>query len=335
MKSAEHPNYVRRRRRPVGPGRRADQGRVRGQPGQPDRHLDPGRRGAAAATSSCPSRSSWCSTAPMTKFAAMDPDHDGGLALARESTNLVVTRTFSKLYGLASQRIGWGYFPQRHGGRDRAHAPAVQHHGLGPGGGAGGAVRRRLRGPLHRAGRDLAALAGPADRRPGARGLSVADQLRPGAVPRDAGPHRQGGRGPPGRRGDHRARPGQLRHAELPAHHHRPGRAQPRRGRLAGPLRRSSRAEADVRGHLSAPGGDRLRPDRLLGDPRRPRRRRGRRPSPWPMPAPRTAPWSRRSAIADLVTASPEKAVEERRPDPDRHPALGHRPGGARDRRRA
>lgn len=46
------------------------------------------------------------------EFAAMDPDHDGGLSLARESTNLVITRTFSKIYGLASQRIGWGYFPQ-------------------------------------------------------------------------------------------------------------------------------------------------------------------------------------------------------------------------------
>ncbi len=34
---------------------------------------------------------------------------DGGLALAREQPNVLVTRTFSKIYGLAAERIGWGY----------------------------------------------------------------------------------------------------------------------------------------------------------------------------------------------------------------------------------
>lgn len=34
---------------------------------------------------------------------------DGGLELARTATNVLVTRTFSKLYGLAAERIGWGY----------------------------------------------------------------------------------------------------------------------------------------------------------------------------------------------------------------------------------
>jgi len=42
---------------------------------------------------------------------AREPEHDNGLDLARESANLVVTRTFSKLYGLAAVRVGWGYFP--------------------------------------------------------------------------------------------------------------------------------------------------------------------------------------------------------------------------------
>ena len=34
---------------------------------------------------------------------------DGGMALAAHATNVLVTRTFSKMYGLAAERIGWGY----------------------------------------------------------------------------------------------------------------------------------------------------------------------------------------------------------------------------------
>ncbi len=36
-------------------------------------------------------------------------EDDGGLALARSASNVLVTRTFSKIYGLAAERIGWGY----------------------------------------------------------------------------------------------------------------------------------------------------------------------------------------------------------------------------------
>ena len=35
-------------------------------------------------------------------------DDDGGLALAATAANVLVTRTFSKIYGLAGDRIGWG-----------------------------------------------------------------------------------------------------------------------------------------------------------------------------------------------------------------------------------
>ena len=38
-------------------------------------------------------------------------DDDGGLALAKTASNVLVTRTFSKIYGLAAERIGWGYGP--------------------------------------------------------------------------------------------------------------------------------------------------------------------------------------------------------------------------------
>ncbi len=36
-------------------------------------------------------------------------EDDGALALARAAPNVLITRTFSKIYGLAAERIGWGY----------------------------------------------------------------------------------------------------------------------------------------------------------------------------------------------------------------------------------
>jgi histidinol-phosphate aminotransferase len=36
-------------------------------------------------------------------------DDDAGLALAMTEANVLVTRTFSKIHGLAAERIGWGY----------------------------------------------------------------------------------------------------------------------------------------------------------------------------------------------------------------------------------
>ncbi|MFP4537402.1 MAG: histidinol-phosphate transaminase [Dichotomicrobium sp.] len=38
-------------------------------------------------------------------------DYDDGAGLAEETGNTVVTRTFSKLHGLASARVGWAYCP--------------------------------------------------------------------------------------------------------------------------------------------------------------------------------------------------------------------------------
>lgn len=43
------------------------------------------------------------------EFARNAPGFDAGLGLARSALNVLMTRTFSKLYGLAGQRIGWGY----------------------------------------------------------------------------------------------------------------------------------------------------------------------------------------------------------------------------------
>jgi histidinol-phosphate aminotransferase len=38
-------------------------------------------------------------------------DEDGALELAKTASNVLVTRTFSKIFGLAAERIGWGYGP--------------------------------------------------------------------------------------------------------------------------------------------------------------------------------------------------------------------------------
>jgi histidinol-phosphate aminotransferase len=40
-----------------------------------------------------------------------EPDYDPGAALVRSHGNVVMTRTLSKIYGLASLRLGWAYAP--------------------------------------------------------------------------------------------------------------------------------------------------------------------------------------------------------------------------------
>ncbi len=39
-------------------------------------------------------------------------DYSGGMELAGQAPNVVVTRTFSKIYGLAALRLGWAYGPE-------------------------------------------------------------------------------------------------------------------------------------------------------------------------------------------------------------------------------
>lgn len=39
-------------------------------------------------------------------------DYNSGIELVERSNNVLVTRTFSKLYGLAALRLGWGYAPE-------------------------------------------------------------------------------------------------------------------------------------------------------------------------------------------------------------------------------
>jgi histidinol-phosphate aminotransferase len=53
-----------------------------------------------------------------------DDEDDHALELARSQPNVMVTRTFSKIYGLAAERIGWGYgSPQAIDAMHRIRAP--------------------------------------------------------------------------------------------------------------------------------------------------------------------------------------------------------------------
>jgi histidinol-phosphate aminotransferase len=53
-----------------------------------------------------------------------DPKWCDGFALARDAENVVVTRTFSKAYGLAGLRVGWAYAPAEiASAMDRIRAP--------------------------------------------------------------------------------------------------------------------------------------------------------------------------------------------------------------------
>lgn len=45
-------------------------------------------------------------------YAEFVDGYDGGAALVRERSNVVMTRTFSKIYGLGGLRVGWGYAQQ-------------------------------------------------------------------------------------------------------------------------------------------------------------------------------------------------------------------------------
>ena len=53
-----------------------------------------------------------------------DPEYTDGIELAREASNVVVSRTFSKIHGLAALRVGWAYAPEAvAGAMDRIRAP--------------------------------------------------------------------------------------------------------------------------------------------------------------------------------------------------------------------
>ena len=171
-------------------------------------------------------------------------DYDPGLELAGMAPNVVMTRTFSKAYGLAALRLGWAYA-----------APAVIdviHRIRGPfnaNAAALAAALRRARGsgshrPLAAGQRGL-----PRCARRQARGVRSSRraerlQLPAGALSGRAGTGRRGGRPVSQRTRDRRPADGALPPRRLPQDHGGPGGGE--RGR--GPGARSLHGGACGRG---------------------------------------------------------------------------------------
>ena len=78
-------------------------------------------------------------------------DRVDSIGWVKRYPHLAVSRSFSKAYGLAALRIGYGVMNDRGRRHDESRAPAVQRQCAGAGGSGGRARRRRLRRRLARA----------------------------------------------------------------------------------------------------------------------------------------------------------------------------------------
>lgn len=95
--------------------------------------------------------------AAYAEFAECLSEYEDGMRLARTAPNVVLTRTFSKLHGLASLRLGWGY----------GAAPVIN-------------ALNRIRLPFNTsAGAQAAAIAALADRDFIAQSLALVEEWRP------------------------------------------------------------------------------------------------------------------------------------------------------------
>ena len=128
-------------------------------------------------------------------------DYESGIELVATSENVVMTRTFSKIHGLAALRLGWMFGPGACRRRRQPRPRTVQRQ-------CAGDCRRHRRdrgrgapGARARAQRALARLAHGRDREARAEGDPERRQLRADPLSGSEGPHRQG-RG----RFSHRAR---------------------------------------------------------------------------------------------------------------------------------
>ena len=121
-------------------------------------------------------------------------DYDAGIELVATCNNVVMTRTFSKIYGLAALRVGWMYGPAARHRRDQPHPRAVQCQHAGDDGRDRGDQRHRAYGNGARPQRAVARLA---DRR-GAQARPQGDaerrQLPADPLPEDQGQDGGGGR---------------------------------------------------------------------------------------------------------------------------------------------
>ncbi len=115
-------------------------------------------------------------------------DYEAGLELVATTENTVMTRTFSKIYGLAALRLGWAYCPA--GVADvlnRVRGP-FNVDGAVAGGRRGGAGRPGAPRDGDRAQRQVAGLDHGRDREARAQGDAERRQLHPDPLPDREGP---------------------------------------------------------------------------------------------------------------------------------------------------
>ena len=154
-----------------------DQDRLPRQPQQSHRHLPSPRRGAPPAQGAAGHTCCWCSMRPTSEYVRRN-DYEAGLELVATTDNTVMTRTFSKIYGLAALRLGWAYCPAAMADvLNRVRGPFnVDRAGDRRGrGGAGGPRARRDR---RCAQREMAALGDGRDREAGSQGDAERRQFR-------------------------------------------------------------------------------------------------------------------------------------------------------------
>ena len=77
-------------------------------PNNPTGTYTTARRDRAAARRAAAACACWCSIRPMPNISTPRTTM-AGWSWRRRAPNVLVTRTFSKIYGLAAERIGWGY----------------------------------------------------------------------------------------------------------------------------------------------------------------------------------------------------------------------------------
>ena len=70
-------------------------------------------------------------------------DYEPGFELVSAGENTIMTRTFSKIFGLAAARVGWAYAPLAVAAGDEPHPQPVQSGRAVDGGGGGGARKTR------------------------------------------------------------------------------------------------------------------------------------------------------------------------------------------------
>ena len=140
--SARSPVRVPLRDAPLRPRRAArrdhpaHEARLRLQPEQPDGDDERARRARRVLRASPRARARPCSTRRTSSTSTTPTTPTASRSTVKAGRRVLVLRTFSKIYGLAGLRVGYGVGPPDVVHRDRQGAPRVRPHHAGAGGGA-------------------------------------------------------------------------------------------------------------------------------------------------------------------------------------------------------